>query len=189
MAILNFNRILQWTDFTEVSTPRVAGLTAETWAGFAINFTARDRKPNGMRALRPSAVTVSVGLEPGKSWVLRGSTVPILLRHEQGHHDIAAIAARQCHDEALKIEADSDRTLLAAVDTLARATIALMQQIQKVYDDPGCATAHGANRTMQLEWAVRIAAAKNDPNGRLTALAACLPPILPVLLMAVRHVL
>jgi hypothetical protein len=191
MALHGFDRVLRWADFTAVRTPRTPGLEAETFAGFAWTLRGSwwDSRPNGNLAIKPSAFRVRVGLQPGKSWVLRGKATPFLLWHEQGHYDISAIAGRQFLKDALQLEAATKRELDAAVNSLHTDTIALMGQVQAVYDDPVCATAHGANEAMQADWWIRIWAAKNDPNGRLDILATCLPPVLPTVFSRFRLVM
>jgi hypothetical protein len=189
MTIRNFDRVLSWTDYTPVPTPRDPRFFAITDSGFTFNVSGRHRTkrtPSGALTFNPDAFLVTVTLDPLASWVLRGKDTPSLLRHEQGHYDISAIAARQFHDDALKVEARTEPDLRKAVRKLLDDTFALSKRVEAVYDDPTCATAHGNDVIQQPEWTLRIWVAKHNPDGRLDALSTCLPPILPNLFVMLR---
>jgi hypothetical protein len=185
MALFGFNRKLNWTDFTEVTTPRVKGMDSATHSGFAINYSW-NRTRNGTFVIIPSSFQVTVRMDSGKSWIVRGKATNGLLLHEQGHYDITAIAARQFHDDALKIEATTERELRATLDSLFKNTFTLMGQLQDIYDDPVGATNHSMNATMQLGWTLSIWKVKNNPNSRLDTLASFLHPTMPVLIQVMR---
>src|SRR5437764_869199 len=114
MAVIGFNRVLSWADYTVVqgSIPGKPRAGATTASGFRANpGWVVDRTPDKKFVIKPSTLLVTVEMDPGQSFVIAGRQTARMLQHEQGHYDISAIAARQFLDDALKVEADTVKEL------------------------------------------------------------------------------
>lgn len=114
-----------------------------------------------------TSVLVNVKLVAGRTWVMKG--VPKLpnqaaiLKHEQGHFDIAAITARDL-DAALKaLRNDDPKALLAEASQLVSSITSSGQTEEETYDgdvaDGG--TDHGNDVTQQAAWNSKLAAARS----------------------------
>jgi hypothetical protein len=171
MAVLGWPRTIKWSDF---GTPRASVPSSyggsHTDCHIAINIdyswqgTVR-ASPGGDYQLRNVKVVVSI--DSIETWVLTGvptaASQARVLKHEQGHFNIAGITARDV-DRALAAlrNADSDALEAAAADT-ADGIIASGQAEEDTYDDDPAngGTDHGNDVTQQASWNVKIAAAKS----------------------------
>ena len=86
-----------------------------------------------------------------------------MLKHEQGHFNIAGITARDV-ERALKNLRNSDSgDLITDATSTADAIIASGQTEEDTYDDDPAngGTDHGNDATQQAAWGSKIAAAKS----------------------------
>jgi hypothetical protein len=138
---------------TEVVYPIVYG-----WASSGKSFSLADN------------VTVSIRLDPGKSWVAdwvfkeAKQFQDDLLKHEQGHYDIGALLARDMFIEimALKGQTFGSKALLdAAVNAVVNK-----HRSQKVHDkyDEKAESNHGLNAIQQKAWDGYFQKAKTAPR-------------------------
>lgn len=126
---------------TEVKTPITYG-----WSGGGKSFNLADN------------VTVAIQLDKSKTWVAswvfsQGQQFQDdLLKHEQGHYDIAALLARDMFIEIMQLKgqtfsskADLDKAVTAVVNA---------HRSQKVHDkyDLASETNHGLNANQQKAW-------------------------------------
>lgn len=114
-----------------------------------------------------SNVVVNVKLVAGKTWVMKGvpklPNAAAILKHEQGHFDIAAITAKDL-EAALKALRNDDRNaLLTEASDLVSSVTGSGQTEEETYDgdvaDGG--TDNGNDVTQQASWNSKIAAAKS----------------------------
>ena len=99
-----------------------------------------------------------MSIDSANTWVLQGvnmgSNQAQVLKHEQGHYNIAGIAARDV-DTALKQQRNADQGDLATdAATTADGIIASGQTEEDTYDgDPvDGGTDHGNDATQQARW-------------------------------------
>jgi phosphoribosylformylglycinamidine (FGAM) synthase-like amidotransferase family enzyme len=88
------------------------GYGSMSLSGFASNKFQIVRNQAGRFVIRRSSFTVNTRMDTTASWVVKGKKTAALLKHEQGHYDISALAARQFHDNALRLEADTAQELI-----------------------------------------------------------------------------
>ena len=106
------NRI-GWRDFTVVPRSPKPPATASTLADFSYS-AAIPGKPDKDGSYRLSHVHVTVTMNRGRSWVVKGSQSAALLDHEQGHFTITWTVARDLCRRLLDMAWDA--TLLAATN-------------------------------------------------------------------------
>ena len=110
---------------------------------------------------------VVVTIDSSETWVLTGvstaSNQARVLKHEQGHFNIAGITARDV-DRALVALRDSDSDALeSSVNDVADGIISSGQAEEDRYDDGPAngGTDHGNDVTQQATWNSKIAAANS----------------------------
>jgi Bacterial protein of unknown function (DUF922) len=172
MAVFGWPKTLSWANFgtPKTTVPAAYATIAHTdahieidisyvHAGATLDATSGDYK---LKNVNVTVKTVATG-----TWVLKGvskqSDQAAILKHEQGHYNIAGITARDV-ETALKALRNSDKgDLLNDVTTTADDVIASGQTEQETYDgsvaDGG--TDHGNDVTQQAAWNSKIAAAKS----------------------------
>ena len=112
-----------------------------------------------------------------------------LLKHEQMHYDIAAIAARELEKRLWRLKGDRSRSLDEAYESLNTGSWAKMYPA----DRPGlvacwamcrtattatrtCGSNHGVARHHQITWEHRIIRAHGSKSGTLEQLDSCPRP-------------
>lgn len=142
-------RRLEWSDF-KLRTGQAGLFKAFTTAGIRYEIDA----PDGQVRVRVYAYFI-----PSESWVHTDHKVARLLRHEQGHFDIAAIYAARLREALSDFSVPAEEFLSQKMDVKAEAIFdALYEELQatqKRYDDE---TAHGTEYDVQAEWEARIIA-------------------------------
>ncbi len=154
------DKTLTWADFgTPVpAKPPAAGQTAvaaHTEVKYPVTYgwTSKGKSFN-----LADTVTVAIQLDKSKtwvaSWVFQQSKQfqDDLLKHEQGHYDIAALLARDMFIELMQLKGQTFASQ-AALDTAVNA-IVNAHRSQKVHDkyDLASETNHGLNPTQQKAW-------------------------------------
>jgi hypothetical protein len=171
MAVLGWPKTLSWASFgtPKTSVPgSYAGSHTDCHIEIDIGYThggATLDSASGDYKLKNISVTVKT-IATG-TWVLKGvskqADQAAILKHEQGHYNIAGITARDV-ETALKALRNSDKSdLLNDVSTTADDIIASGQTEEETYDgsvaDGG--TDNGNDVTQQAAWNSKIAAAKS----------------------------
>lgn len=174
MAPHGFRRTLRWADFREVNQSPDPPHTARTVAPFRTsNFIIRKRA-GGKYAIDPHSLTTTVSIDSQASWRVKGQQTADLLRHEQGHYNISALASRDLLADLLAIEGDDVAEVQSAANDLVTAEQQLVNQVNDAYDeDVNCGTQHGTLAPKQAQWDLRINNLMNQSSGRLDALATC----------------
>ena len=171
MALLGWPKTLRWSDFGKaVSAVPMAYTGSHTDCHTEVSIdgnwhgTARV-KPGGDYQLREVKVVVSI--LANDTWVLDGvakaKNQAQVLKHEQGHFNIAGITARDL-ERALKALRNSDSDALEADASSTMSTILTAGQTEEeTYDDDPAngGTDHGNDVTQQSAWNSKIAAAKS----------------------------
>jgi hypothetical protein len=104
----------------------------------------------------PVGLRVEVFLDRANSGVLYHPRGRRLLRHEQGHLDIAGLCGRELCAALLALEAGSPQELFARAEELLWRTIARMNGLNQLYDSVLGGTTHGANPLGQWLWNRRL---------------------------------
>jgi Bacterial protein of unknown function (DUF922) len=171
MAVLGWPKTLSWASFGTPKTSVPAsygGSHTDCHIEIDISYThggATLDSASGDYKLKNVSVTVKT-IATG-TWVLKGvskqSDQAAILKHEQGHYNIAGITARDV-ETALKALRNSDKgDLLNDVTTTADDIIASGQTEEETYDgsvaDGG--TDNGNDITQQAAWNSKITAAKS----------------------------
>lgn len=162
MALINFDYQLRWTDFRSVS---IAPDFADEYAQIHPDVTFTNfQLTRNRRALSITGVDVTIRLIPEDCWAVTSHQNADLLKHEQGHYDIAAISAREFHNRLLRISgADSD-AIQSRVNTLFQQFQQTTDQADDRYDT---LTNHSINVDVQHTWDLSIARVKANPRGTL----------------------
>jgi len=171
MAVLGWPKTLNWTHFGKPRTSvplGYGGSHTDCHIEIDIDYSwqgTRRLTPGGDYALRE--VKVVVKTNSLDTWVIAGvptaSNQARVLKHEQGHYNIAGITARDV-DRALAALRNSDSAALEAEATsVADAIIASGQTEEDTYDDDPAngGTDHGNDVAQQATWTSQIAAAKS----------------------------
>lgn len=162
MAVTGFGRVLTWKDFPKVAKskdpPHLAFTVAKPYAD--------GKKITCVKGSCTALMAYSVRFNPSLSWVVNtaAAQTPALLAHEQGHYDIAAIAARDMERAITATSAASQAALLAALRKLTDAILDEMDAMNKAYDG---ATTNGTGPSPQNRWEGKIAAVKLDATKAL----------------------
>ena len=171
MALLGWPKTLAWTDFGKPVSSVPSAYTGshtdchiEIDIGYSWGGTT-PVKPGGDFQLKDVKVTVKI--DSSATWVLQGVSTGAdrakVLKHEQGHYNIAGITARDV-EHALKALRNADAgDLQTDATTTADGIIASGQTEEDTYDDDPAngGTDHGNDVTQQAAWNSKIAAAKS----------------------------
>jgi predicted secreted Zn-dependent protease len=186
MAVAGLIRQLRWDDYRKVATSEDGKHDAVT--GIDIRHQCRFLGQAGGR-WRTTQVSVSVEFNATKSWVVEGKTTDELLKHEQTHYDIAAIAARQLEERLKGLTGNASKRPEVAIAEIVRQTVGeqdangniiyrgVLQEVQDRYDeDLTCGSKHGAERNQQVRWEHRVNRTFTDAAGLLGGLNMCAEP-------------
>jgi hypothetical protein len=171
MAVLGWPKTLNWSHFgpARADVPSsYSGSHTDCHIEIAIDYSwhgTRRVTPGGDYALRE--IKVVVNTDSLNTWVLAGvssaSNQARVLKHEQGHYNIAGVTARDI-DRALAALRNADADALEADATsVADALVASGQTEEETYDDDPAngGTDHGNDVAQQATWNSKIAAAKS----------------------------
>jgi hypothetical protein len=184
MALHGLGRQLSWKDYRKVETSPDGND-----AGTHIDTSHNGRWINSGKGWAFKHVTVGVTINPQKSWVVAGQESDELLRHEQIHYQIAAIAARQLERELSKLKGDASMNPDRAYDQTVTKIIGkggsgkdtvvdgLLQKVQYRYDEgPVSGSRHGRSTHYQRLWDHAVTNAFGDPSAELEDLYWFLQP-------------
>lgn len=162
MPVSGFDTNLTWAKFRQLKT-RPAGETLD--AKTTTNYRTKNsvlQKAGSTVSIK--SIDVEVQINSQESWVLIEKMDDELLRHEQGHYDIAALAARDLHAKLLKLQAND----VHALDGETKKTGEEVQQKLNIVDDRyDTVTNHGEVKTEQDKWNKAIAAEKAKHDGSI----------------------
>ena len=165
MALNNFNYSVRWADFTPAhARPHGVDEDAQITVDMQPDFRARGSR----RSIVITNVTVNIIIVTAHTWVVSSQTTNAdLLKHEQGHYDITALAAREYYEGLLLITAPTQTAFIELTRSLRDR---MQQQINRVNANYDTQTNHFLNRSAQQTWDQSIAAAKANPRGTLADL-------------------
>src|SRR5207302_8660688 len=162
MALFGWPKTIHWTDFgTPVSSVPTSYTGSHTDCHIEIDIdfswsgTVRV-KPGGDFQLKD--VKVEVKIDSGGTWVLTGvptaSNQAKVLKHEQGHYNIAGIAARDVERALKKLRNADSSALEADANSTANSIVGDGQTEEVTYDDVAAngGTDHGNDATQQAMW-------------------------------------
>lgn len=162
MAVDGFNDSISWSGFTRYKArPADADSDAETYTEYrapTINFGQK-----GKTVLVKSADVV-VSLNTELSWVVEDKMTDELLKHEQGHYDITAIAARQYEKALLNLTAADAKSLQDKINQLDASYRGKISRTNKRYDKQ---TDHSQIKSAQEKWDKALIAEKKKLDGSL----------------------
>lgn len=138
--VWNDNRTLVWDDFKAIPQKKgdIAALTA-THLGFSYQFE------NGKISYK-----IECRFEKNKSWGLVKNDW--ILKHEQGHFDIAEIFARKLYKAISEYKFDKI-TFQKDLETIYQNLVEEKEKFQQVYD---VETDYSRYKTSQENWLVKI---------------------------------
>lgn len=152
------NVILAWSDFRGgVPADRAAGDDAFTSASYSVQagftWTGRD----ATKSYHIDTVQITVMLDRIAMWSVASKRTPSLLRHEQGHYDIVALAARDLYNDLMELKKSSFASEDEAKDAVEAAKDPLALLIGKLESNNGDGvydtnTDHGMNAKNQEKW-------------------------------------
>jgi hypothetical protein len=165
--VIGEKRHLRWSDFRKVPhSLDKDSADAQTSVDLSYRIeTASDANGNW----RMARVTVTVRLDPHDTWVVRGKEHgprnKQLLAHEQGHYDLAALAAITLHKKLSIISGDRDKDPAQEAAAVFRDIESDLESVNLRYDeDPNCGTKHGTRQIIQDAWQQGIRGATTKPD-------------------------
>jgi hypothetical protein len=173
MALHGFRHAVSWAEFKTVqSAPDGSDEDAFTQAVFNTPFSSIQRADG--KWVTPTRLSVTIRMDTRNSWVVGGRQSTRLLTHEQGHYNITALGARDCHTDILSIVGDSTDDVQNQVNAVVSGAQSLIASVNDMYDeDPHCGTDHGSDSSSQAQWNLKIRNAINSPTARLADLSFC----------------
>lgn len=165
MPLNNFNRILSWQDFNpQQGQPGGANEYAQIHPD--TTFTNLRMRRNG-RSVTIASLDITIRLIASDCWVVVTRKTDELLKHEQGHYDIMAIAARVLYNRLLTLRENSVSDLQNYMNDIRENFRTNVRDVDSRYDTQ---TNHGINTSVQQTWDRQIATLKVNPNGTLADL-------------------
>jgi len=146
LKLWNESRELHWADFRK-TPPRYHKFVAQSWTGFDVFSRCVDGR---------FFYDVTTFFNCDSSWVKKVKGVDKLLRHEQGHFDLAEISARELRKALQYLEepcGDLDE-MKKQVGRLMTYYRMKLNTDQTEYDND---TGHGSNGKKQKKWEEKIA--------------------------------
>jgi predicted secreted Zn-dependent protease len=163
MALSGFNHNVRWNEFRLVNQ-RPTGGTEDAFIRVRWRYNYNRA---GSQSCRVTSATVTIAVDRGSSWVVRGQESLALLQHEQGHYNITALGARDFYNQLLGLTA----TNCSGINTQAQQLQQLIQtQIDQVNHRYDARTDHGNNAAVQRTWNTSIRSAMQNANGTLANL-------------------
>jgi hypothetical protein len=171
---------LTWKDFKGTVKKRAVfdAMTSYGRTGLVMKYTVvkKDRAFAAEAKLDPKSLNLRAFVNRYRSWVRKGRKSAALLRHEQGHFDIADVLVEKAE---IKVKAAAVGVIGAGTGTKAKIAIddaltdlkstepfkkiasldTVLNQAQHDYDeDPTTGTDHGTKPAEQAQWQTDIAA-------------------------------
>ena len=157
--ITGWPRPLQWQEFPHVAVSRDPPNLAECSASFRLATMQMVGRPDAATINPNFRIEVFLNRNPtpgdSGSWVVNGSETVELLRHEQGHYDLAGLAAREYSRELLELLAEGPMDSAAIpgrVNAMNDQIVRELATINERYDHRTLGTNHGLNTRIQDRW-------------------------------------
>jgi Bacterial protein of unknown function (DUF922) len=157
--VTGWPRALQWQEFPRVVTSRVPPAQAECSASFQLVDMPLVRSGSGATINPTFRINVFINRSPMPgdtgTWVVRGRENDALLRHEQGHYDLAGLAAREYSRELLGLLGEgpmSPAAIPGRVNAMNDQIVRELATMNERYDDRTLGTNHGLNTRIQDGW-------------------------------------
>ena len=170
MTILGYPKTLAWANFgwPKASVPTTYGGThvdCHIETDINATYSTTFDSASGQNILKNVKVTVKINSL--RSWVLKGvptsADQAAILKHEQGHYNIAGITATDIENALTNLQNSTVKDLLNDAKTEVSDWTAAGQTEEDTYDgsvaDGG--TDHGNDITQQSAWNSKIAAASS----------------------------
>ncbi len=172
MAIQGFTYTLSWAnDFTEVdNAPEgFSDRSARTKANVTVDPKLIVKRDAGKTEyyLDPATLSVIVKTDKPNSWVVKDLKSDKLLKHEQLHYNIAALAGRDLERKLLALRNTDGKQLLKDKEDLGKAVQGEIDKINKEYDEGLQGTDHGKKDAEQTKWEVHITSLMNKSDAEL----------------------
>lgn len=140
--------IADWSQYTVVSSSPGGGFDALTQTSMSYRWET-DYGEKGLYRLKP--IVTEIIILTDKSWVVAGQQSDELLRHEQGHADIALLVGYEELRELQKLRAKGVGHLRELISGVQRRFRHKAEALNIFYDSPHEAD-HGRNKPKQAEW-------------------------------------
>lgn len=157
--VTGWPRALQWREFPHVVTSRLAPALAECSASFRLVSMPMVRSGSGATINPNFRIEVFINRNPMPgdtgTWVVNGSETVELLRHEQGHYDLAGLAAREYSRELLGLLAEGPMNpadIPGRVNAMNNQIVQELATMNERYDHRTLGTNHGLNTQIQGRW-------------------------------------
>lgn len=148
------NAKLTWDDF-HAKPPTNSSFAAFTYTIVNMEYSVVIEG----ESLKPK-FNISAAFNRRKSWVQKKPEAQTMhiLKHEQGHFDIAELTARKLR-KRLKSDTYNRRNYREQINSTYQTCIEEGEKLQALYDEE---TQHGLEKKRQAEWLKRIALELND---------------------------
>ncbi len=157
--VTGWPRALRWPEFTHVATSRLAPALAECSASFRLVNMPMVGSADAATINPNFRIEVFINRNPTPddtgTWVVNGSETVELLRHEQGHYDLAGLAAREYSRELLELLAEGPMNSAAIpgrVNAMNDQIVRELATMNERYDHRTLGTNHGLNTRIQDRW-------------------------------------
>lgn len=165
MALYNFNYAISRTQFRKfATTPDGQFYDAALASDFSVSNILLARKGH---ALVIADADVKIFVDTNRSYVLTSQMSEYLLKHEQLHYDITALAAREYYKKVFELIGKDEFTLHANMYKMRSSLQQIMIGTQRRYDHQ---TKHDIDKTAQEKWIRNVSTVKQTPNGRIDQL-------------------
>ena len=161
MPLNGFNYNVSWADFIEMPTrPPGVSEDAEINCHYPYSYDLGRNK----KAIIVSAAKVDISTIAARCWVVTSKKTDLLLKHEQGHYDILALAAREFYNKLLALSATDEDKMKTKISDLSAKIQAKVKKINLRYDDK---TNHHLDTAVQQAWDKQIAVEMQKPDGSI----------------------
>jgi len=175
--LIGWPRTLTWDDFRVVyRLPKGYAHDTRAWLSAGFRYYFSPARCEGGR-YGPGNLRVEVFVDREKTGVLWWRRGRRLLRHEQGHLDVAGICAREFCVQLSRTRAATPSQLIADARSLLRDAETRLRALNHRYDSFFRGTAHGLNWFVQRRWNRLLREARDSwkPLPEVKPLAAPLP--------------
>lgn len=165
VKLIGFNHEVKWNEFEPKSPKAKPAEAAYIYAKFQVRY-GYSYQDGGEGKHWVTWVRATATVEP-ESWVIQGMKDDELLRHEQGHFDIVALAMREAANLTSKLKGKSFDDLEEQKGAITERFEKKMKAVSERYDDR---TNHSVKKAVQRRWLRSIRKAKRKKSGTLSDL-------------------
>lgn len=158
MPLVNFDRVLKWSDFKEK-----AAVKADDGATIGVSWEEEHEPQREGNAITVKKLKVTIVMpDPEMNTVVKEKKTEAMRKHEQGHYDIIALGAREFYRRGLKLSAASDTELNTKFDDLFTEVYDKATAVDARYDKR---TDHHLKTDVQKQWDAKIEELKKSKTG------------------------